>query len=256
MPDTWNERDFVPRAKMRWHERNFPEQWERYRFATRWIGRGQRVLDIACGSGYGTHLLSTHTGGRGLGLDIASEPIDWAKKNYGDTADFKVSSLELLATLRGQFDAVVSFETLEHMSQSDGRIFLAALAGTLKPGGRLVLSTPLNESAERLHPANPFHVREYSWLELEGAVAEKFSIERRFTQVSRLGRLRELIGGETHGTASTSASVVGSEARVAQSWRSILAQRARSLPFWKRGTFVERAGLFGGVQVVVARCNG
>ena len=46
-PQEWNERDFVPRERVRWHEQNCPDQWERYRFAARWLGKGQQVLDIA-----------------------------------------------------------------------------------------------------------------------------------------------------------------------------------------------------------------
>jgi hypothetical protein len=61
----------------------------------------------------------------------------------------------------------------------------------------------------------------------------------------------ELIGSETHSTTSTPASAVGSEASVARSWRSVLAHRARGSPFWRRGTFVDRAGRYGGVQVIV-----
>lgn len=113
---------------------------------------------------------------------------------------------------------------------------------------------PLNVSAERHHPGKPFHVRWYSWHELERGVAKKFSIERRFTQASRLGRLRELIGGDTHGTASTSASAVGSERLVDQSSGATLGHRARSFPFlevWDirrtRGTILLRAGGGGAV---------
>jgi SAM-dependent methyltransferase len=58
------------------------------------------------------------------------------------------------------FDAVVSFETVEHIS--DDRAFLTEVRRVLRPGGLLLLSTPNKDvTSPDGPPANPFHVREY-----------------------------------------------------------------------------------------------
>lgn len=253
MESTQNERDFVARDRMQWHERNCPDQWERYRFAARWLRPGDRVLDIACGSGYGTFVLSEATGRRALGLDLAPAPIQWAQQHYGDRADFELSTPAKLQEVQGRFDAVVSLETLEHMPEAAGRTFLLQLAHALRPGGRLVLSTPLHEGPGRFSPGNPFHLREYSWSELGLIVAKCFTIEHRFTQMSRLAQLRGLLDGATAANADAPAGVRAEPTNKGNTLRSRLAGWMRTRPFWQRGKFVERPARFGGVQIVVAR---
>jgi SAM-dependent methyltransferase len=255
---SWNERDFVARDEAERNEREAPDQWERYRFAARWITKGQRVLDVACGSGYGTRLLSETSGRRALGLDIAPEAIGWAEKQFGAFADYALSSAERVAQLQGAFDVVVSLETLEHMDQAAGRKFLLDLKSMLRPQGLIVLSTPLSDGPARFAPANPFHVREYTWDELGEMMGAHFQIRERFTQVSRLGRLRELLSfGRPPSTSSPAAAPAApvtptpAAVRPAAGWRGRILEHMRHSPFWRRGTFVARRGFFGGVQVVV-----
>jgi SAM-dependent methyltransferase len=87
-----------------------------------------------------------------------------------------------LPFVNGAFDAVTSFETLEHLDDRDR--FLAELRRVLRPGGVCVLSTPNANYTEPIdgRPRNPFHVHEYPPGELETA------LRRQFAHVEMLGQ--------------------------------------------------------------------
>src|SRR4030095_17061148 len=58
------------------------EHWHRYAFARR-LAEGKRVLDAACGEGYGTAMLGKGAASGG-GRDIHIPTIDQARVRYGD----------------------------------------------------------------------------------------------------------------------------------------------------------------------------
>ncbi|MCG7754945.1 class I SAM-dependent methyltransferase, partial [Flavihumibacter cheonanensis] len=71
------------------------------------------------------------------------------------------------------FDAVVSFETLEHLEDHDG--LLREFRRVLKPGGFLLISSPDKAVySERLQNRNPFHLRELHRDELEALLGRHF----------------------------------------------------------------------------------
>ncbi len=116
---------------------------ERYRLAGDLIPAGSTVLDAACGSGYGSSLL---TRCEYIGLDLEHTVLEYARRHYSGT--FHSLPIQRAAEL-GQFDAIISFETLEHLeSPAQG---LSALLAALKPGGMLLVSFPLN------HPDTIYH---------------------------------------------------------------------------------------------------
>lgn len=246
------ERGYVSRRQMAEHRRAYPDQWERYDFACRWIRKGDRVVDLACGSGFGTFLLSKGSTERALGLDVSSEALDWAQAEFGDTADFKKWDDSLLEELSGKFDVAVSFETLEHMNEQAGRVFVANLRQMLRPGGTLIISTPLTESQSRYAPSNPFHIREYSWDELGALLSTEFQVRARYSQVSRLARLRAAFGETAAATEAVVAPQRGAAGLGAASFRRKLVSWLRQRTFWRAGSFLERQCAFAGVQVVVA----
>lgn len=146
------------------------DHMERYYFAANYV-RGKRVLDIACGTGYGSAHMRQAGAAAVLGVDVSDAAIQEATRLYG--SDYRVGSI-LDFDNEAPFDTVISFETIEHVE--DYRRALANLRRLLKPGGTLLLSTP-NRPVNSPHlrsiedrPRSPFHVREFSTQEIIEAV--------------------------------------------------------------------------------------
>jgi ubiquinone/menaquinone biosynthesis C-methylase UbiE len=149
------------------------EHWHRYHFASRWAA-GKRVLDIACGEGYGSALLARRAG-HVLGVDVSAEAIDHAKRAYPRVAnvEFKVGSCTAIPAPDASVDVVVSFETIEHIAEHEE--FLAELARVLKPDGVAILSSPNKaEYTDKRRTENEFHVKELYREELAELVAKRF----------------------------------------------------------------------------------
>ena len=149
------------------------EHWHRYHFAARWA-RGLRVLDVACGEGYGTALLARHAA-HVTGVDLAAAAIAHARAAYAGlpNAQFVEASCTRMPLPDASFDVVVSFETLEHIAEQSA--FLDEIARVLKPEGVLVLSCPNKvEYSDKRDFANEFHVKELYREELAALVGSRF----------------------------------------------------------------------------------
>ena len=149
------------------------EHRARYLFAQRY-SLGKSALDVACGAGYGSALLGEKAAAV-FGVDLSAEAVRHARRHYGSPkVHFAQSGCLTLPFPSGQFDLVVAFEIIEHLE--DPEAFLAELHRVLHPTGLLVLSTPnrLYYTEER-GAVNPFHVREFSFAELEETLKPLFS---------------------------------------------------------------------------------
>ncbi|HUP29731.1 MAG TPA: class I SAM-dependent methyltransferase [Usitatibacter sp.] len=149
------------------------EHWHRYHFAARWAA-GKRVLDVACGEGYGTALLARHAA-QVTGVDVSPDAIGHAQREYAGVANarFVQASCTAIPLPDASIDVAVSFETLEHIAEQEA--FLDELARVLVPGGVLVLSCPNKlEYTDRRNFANEFHVKELYREELAALVAPRF----------------------------------------------------------------------------------
>jgi ubiquinone/menaquinone biosynthesis C-methylase UbiE len=149
------------------------EHWHRYHFAAGWTA-GKRVLDVACGEGYGSALLARGAASV-TGIDVSEAAIAHAHRTYAEipNLEFVRASCDRLPLADASVDVAVSFETLEHIAEQAA--FLDELARVLAPGGVLVLSCPNKHeySDERAH-VNEFHVKELYRGELAALVAERF----------------------------------------------------------------------------------
>lgn len=134
------------------------EHYHRYTMALSWV-EGLNVLDAACGEGYGSYLLSTKAK-HVTGVDIAKEAIIHATKHYQkDNIEFVESDVITMDFDDNTFDAVVSFETLEHLGQQEQLI--SEFKRVLKPDGILIISTPdKKEYSDKMDFDNEFHVKE------------------------------------------------------------------------------------------------
>lgn len=138
----------------------------RYLFAARYV-RDKAVLDVACGTGYGSDILARAGAATVTGIDHAREAIAFAEKHYQrSNLNFMVlDALEL--PFEGQiFDVIVSLETIEHLESQQE--FLEALVYCLRPGGLLVISTPISKLEETGKVFSPYHVRELTHGEFRG----------------------------------------------------------------------------------------
>jgi 2-polyprenyl-3-methyl-5-hydroxy-6-metoxy-1,4-benzoquinol methylase len=168
--------------------RNYADDWQRYEFAASRVV-GARVLDCACGAGYGTALLAKARAVRVVGLDIAADALEWARREFSlPTTEFRQILGGDLPVADAEFDWVVSFETIEHVPEAEAPRFVGELARALRPEGRLILSTPITYGPSRLHPVNPFHLREYTPAELAVLLGTHFEILERLGQHSQASR--------------------------------------------------------------------
>jgi SAM-dependent methyltransferase len=157
----------------------------RYEFAAKHLRPG-RVLDLACGVGYGTKLLAERSGGPVIGADLSPEAIAYARSRYaGPRIEFRVADAMAFADAAG-FDSIVSLETVEHLP--DPQRFLAHAISLLLPGGTFVASVPTTPTTD----VNPHHRHDFSERSFRAAVAvhglEEIDCLRQ-VQHARLGAL-------------------------------------------------------------------
>jgi len=157
------------------------EHWHRYAFA-RPLAPGRRVLDAACGEGYGSALLAASADSV-LGVDIAESAVAHARQRYGQHANLRFEQGDCTALSCGdaQFDLIVSFETLEHVAAQQELI--AGFARALAPGGLLIVSSPDKRTySEKSGFRNEFHVRELYREELLELLRPHFPFVRLYGQ--------------------------------------------------------------------------
>jgi SAM-dependent methyltransferase len=144
-----------------------------YRFAAGRVA-GLEVLDAGCGEGYGCAMLAERAASV-TGVDIEHSVIEHAAAAYPPVRFERADLLEL-PWPDASFDAVVSFQVIEHLQRP--REFVSECARVLRPGGSLILSTPnrLTFSPEGIR--NAFHTVEFAPDELRALVATSLDVER------------------------------------------------------------------------------
>jgi SAM-dependent methyltransferase len=156
--------------------------YRRHLVVYEWIAQrvaGRRVVDLACGEGYGTAVLA-RTAASVVGVDANPEAFEHARLKYTTgTVSFERDMIE---TWSGDVDTVVFLQTIEHVQDPDA--VLEHVKALIGPGGVAYISTPnlltlAEEGAEK--SGNPWHIKEYR--------AEEFRAlcERHFSHVELLG---------------------------------------------------------------------
>ncbi|MER2492189.1 methyltransferase domain-containing protein [Catenovulum sediminis] len=135
----------------------------RYYFASEYIKqyKPNHILDLACGIGYGAKLLAEVTNAKVTGIDIDEGAICYAKQHYQtDTTSFLCQDVLSMYQYSEQYDAIVSFETIEHI-KSD-LLLLQILFQQLRKGGVFICSTP-NQSVIPFNKEKyKYHIRHYT----------------------------------------------------------------------------------------------
>jgi ubiquinone/menaquinone biosynthesis C-methylase UbiE len=159
------------------------EHWHRYMYASNFV-YGKKVLDIASGEGYGSYYLSKNATSV-TGVDISEDAVLHAQKTYKkNNLEYKIGSAAKIP-IEGEhiFDVIVSFETIEHITEPDQNSFMREVKRLLKPEGTLIISTPDKKYYTDMPGiCNEFHLREFYEDEFRGF------LEKDFSYVSFLGQ--------------------------------------------------------------------
>jgi 2-polyprenyl-3-methyl-5-hydroxy-6-metoxy-1,4-benzoquinol methylase len=156
------------------------EHWHRYAWVLPWVS-GLDVLDVASGEGYGTALLAQRAHSV-LGVDVDEASVVHAQQRYPlANGEFRHADALALPLDDQSVDAVVCFETIEHLSDHDG--LMAEFKRVLKPHGWLALSSPDKASySDQTGFDNPHHVKELYRDELEQLLTGHFGAHRLLAQ--------------------------------------------------------------------------
>lgn len=124
---------------------------------------GKKVLDVACGVGYGSYLMSQWGAKNVTGIDISKEAIQQAKEIFKeDNIDFRCDTVECLKDFPDNyFDLAISLETIEHL---DNPIeFLKEVRRVVKFTGTIIVSCPNDHWYYPIEEQyNPYHKRKYT----------------------------------------------------------------------------------------------
>lgn len=148
--------------------------------------RGKRVLDIACGNGYGAAMLIRNGAASVTAAEIDSEVVARAKDVYAHDGLYFVEAdiCRPLPFENDSFDVAVCFETIEHIAAQDA--FVKELARVLAPNGVLVISTPDKRKSNPDLP-NPFHLKELDEPEFLALLNRSFSQAKTYYQGYHFG---------------------------------------------------------------------
>jgi len=155
---------------------------DRYYIACKYV-EGKRVLDIACGAGKGTYTMATKGKAASVqGGDIDDEAVRYARHRFANP-NVRFDHIDgLKLDFKNEFDVIVSFETIEHISAFDK--FLQNVWRALKDEGLFIVSTPISAQAFDAKPLNPYHTQEWGFKEFQDVLRnENFDIEKVYTQL-------------------------------------------------------------------------
>lgn len=114
----------------------------------RYIGRfclpeaGDEVLDIGCGSGVVANFLADNAKSA-TGIDFSAEAIEFAKSTFAKpNLKFIEAAVQELAFDSESLDRVYCMELIEHILKEEGEKLLARCHEILRPGGRILVTTP------------------------------------------------------------------------------------------------------------------
>ena len=137
------------------HGAFFGDHASRYDFASHFV-RGKRVIDAACGSGYGSARLIQAGASTCVGIDISADRVTMNSRLYGAQGiQFVHGNCEIHDLKQYSPDVIVSFETIEHIQNPLS--FLEKVRTGLDQNGLFIVSCPNNEKLGE----NPYHL--HAW---------------------------------------------------------------------------------------------
>ncbi|MEY4576483.1 MAG: hypothetical protein RL701_1186 [Pseudomonadota bacterium] len=130
-------------AQRFWHQQRFQTCVELLDVAS-----GMRILDAGCGSGVFADRVAHTTGVQVLAVDANEAAVRFARETYArPNLTVQRGHVDTLALEPASFDRIACLEVIEHIHLAQARVMLATFAKLLKPGGKLLVSTPNARSA-------------------------------------------------------------------------------------------------------------
>ena len=163
-----------------------PDHVGRYKFVLDYVPDGGSVADAACGVGYGSFIIANdHKANRVYGFDIDGGAIAYAHLHYNNNKIiYRKADLAKSPFSGCIFDMVVSFETIEHLKNTER--FLNTVFKALNTGSLFICSTPNEAKLPLKEMGNKYHYRHYTPSEFEELLLKAgFIIEGRFSQSNR-----------------------------------------------------------------------
>ena len=157
----------------------------RYFKASEFVRVGDSVLDLACGLGYGSHILYHSSLAKNIkGIDLCDDSITYANMYYSnENVSFEVGNAQIISQIAdNSIDFITSFETIEHLPEPDK--YLKELYRVLKPSGRLMISAPNDWTDETGQDPNPYHLHVYTLEKLKKECSQYFMIEKIYGQTA------------------------------------------------------------------------
>jgi len=168
----WVMERLVPERVPWYGKKTISDHLARYQFAAQLVSN-KKVLDIACGSGYGTQLLARAGASQVIGIDISQTTINYAKEKYSHPkVKFVIGDACKINLTDNCMDIVVSFETLEHLQNY--QTFLSEIHRILKPKGICLISTPNNLLSDET--CNEFHLHQFSQAQFLKDLSKHFKL--------------------------------------------------------------------------------
>jgi SAM-dependent methyltransferase len=156
------------------------EHWHRYLIAREYVAN-KRVLDVASGEGYGSHVLA-QSAASVTGVDLSADAVTHASAKYRqNNLRYVAAGCTEIPAADASFDVIVSFETIEHMLEHEA--FMREVDRLLAPDGLFILSSPNRpEYSDRTGYKNEFHVKELDRAELKALLDPHFPAQQWFGQ--------------------------------------------------------------------------
>ena len=144
--------------------------------------RDKTVLDIACGTGFGSYMLANEgSAAKVTGWDTDERTIRYASiRNKRVNLVFEVKNAETFDA-DNEYDIIVSFETIEHLEKPAD--FLNNINRALAITGLCFISTPISSIAENTQPDNVYHKSEWGFKRFHELVEGYLKIEDVYLQL-------------------------------------------------------------------------
>lgn len=159
----------------------------RYIWAAKKIRAHDRVLDLSCGSGFGTYMMAKNSKGKQfIGISADASSLLYANTHFA-VLDHRLSYLQqnlfqMHEIAANSIDLVVGFDTIEYIENFD--VFLQEISRILKPDGKIMSAVPnlwQDQAGKKLAAR---HHQLFDWQKLAQCFRGNFIIAERWAQTA------------------------------------------------------------------------